>query len=793
MVARSFGGKFRGKGLHGRARECRMSIPQDSESTAFRYRAFISYSHQDKAWADWLHKALEGYAIPQRLVGQATAAGVIPKRLTPIFRDRDELASAHDLGGKVNEALAQSANLIVICSPRAATSRWVNEEVLSFKRLGRSERIFCLIVDGEPNASDLPGRETEECFAPALRFQLDTDGQPGGEHTEPIAADARPGKDGKGNAKLKLVAGMLDVGFDALKQRELQRRIRRLSAIAALAVVVMAITTTLAIAALISRHAAEVARADAERRQKQAEDLVGFMLGDLNDKLKQVGRLDIMQAVDDKALAYFATLPTADATDSALALRVTALEKIGGVRMDKGATPAALQAYQSASSLAAELARRAPRDPMREATYGDSLKWVGQAYWYQGDLDQALIHFEAATTALRKAVSARADDPDLAFKLAATISNAGHVLEARGDFANAASRYQSALKIFEDLRLREPTNRTWQMYVAASYNNLGKLAMEQGRLDQAIANYRADHDIKALVAARHPNDRDAQESLLVSNAILGRTLGWCGETEAAYQYTRAAVTSAEALTQFDPTNGNWQDYFGLYSQQLGNLLRQRGQFDNAAAVNGTAVGVLNTLAQKDPTNGDWPPDLAQAQLESARLQLARHDIQSAQSAAAAAPDMIRQLLLKSPENRSLTLLLAQTDIVLGRIAAQQNDMTTAKHLWERARDLLAPTLGTGTDPTLLAPYAEALLRLDRMDAARPLIAQLNKMGYRTPDFIELLASKRIDYPVNITFKQEIARIMQAHVSSALAQPGAARPELVPRAPGEGGGVPDKGG
>ncbi|HVB83524.1 MAG TPA: toll/interleukin-1 receptor domain-containing protein, partial [Rhodanobacteraceae bacterium] len=113
---------------------------------AFRYRAFISYSHQDKSWADWLHRTLEAYVVPRRLVGQTTAAGVIPRRLAPIFRDRDELASATDLDRKVNEALAQSANLIVICSPRSAASRWVDEEVLAFKRMGRGERIFCLIV-----------------------------------------------------------------------------------------------------------------------------------------------------------------------------------------------------------------------------------------------------------------------------------------------------------------------------------------------------------------------------------------------------------------------------------------------------------------------------------------------------------------------------------------------------------------------------------------------------------------------------------------------------------------------
>ncbi|MEO7050616.1 MAG: toll/interleukin-1 receptor domain-containing protein, partial [Rhodanobacter sp.] len=214
-------------------------MAQGLVSPAFPYYAFISYSHQDKAWADWLHKALETYAVPKRLVGQTTAAGVIPKRLTPIFRDRDELASAHDLGGKVNQALAQSANLIVICSPRSAASRWVQQEVLAFKRLGREERVFCLIVDGEPNASDLPGRETEECFAPTLRFQLDADGQLSTEPAEPIAADARADKDGKGNAKLKVIAGMLEVGFDTLKQREQHRRNQRLAAVTTMALVVM--------------------------------------------------------------------------------------------------------------------------------------------------------------------------------------------------------------------------------------------------------------------------------------------------------------------------------------------------------------------------------------------------------------------------------------------------------------------------------------------------------------------------------------------------------------------------
>ena len=129
-----------------------------------KYRAFLSYSHRDAKWAGWLHKSLESYRPPKILVGTSTVRGPVPKRLTPIFRDREELASATDLGTVINAALQQSACQIVVCSPQSAKSRWVNEEIIAYKRLGGEDRIFCLIVGGEPNATDLPGRAEEECF-----------------------------------------------------------------------------------------------------------------------------------------------------------------------------------------------------------------------------------------------------------------------------------------------------------------------------------------------------------------------------------------------------------------------------------------------------------------------------------------------------------------------------------------------------------------------------------------------------------------------------------------------------
>lgn len=207
----------------------------------FRYRAFISYSHADEAWARWLHRALERYRVPARLRRlKADDESPLPKHLQPVFRDRDELPSAAELGAVIEQALAQSEALIVICSPRAARSRWVNEEIRCFKAQGRAHRVFALIVDGEPHAADA----VLECFPPAITLAVDASGRLGKQAVEPIAADARSSGDGRRGALLKLVAGLLGVGFDDLAQRERQRLFwQRLQALAAVLAVIALLGT----------------------------------------------------------------------------------------------------------------------------------------------------------------------------------------------------------------------------------------------------------------------------------------------------------------------------------------------------------------------------------------------------------------------------------------------------------------------------------------------------------------------------------------------------------------------
>jgi eukaryotic-like serine/threonine-protein kinase len=158
-----------------------------------RYYAFLSYSHRDKELADWLHRELERFRVPSALAGKLTANGVVPHRLAPIFRDEQDLSAGGELAGEIKAALAASQFLVVLCSPTAAKSRWTNTEIESFKRTRPEGCVLAAVAAGEPFASDIAGREDEECFPPALRYKYDRRGKQTTKRAEPLAADFRSG------------------------------------------------------------------------------------------------------------------------------------------------------------------------------------------------------------------------------------------------------------------------------------------------------------------------------------------------------------------------------------------------------------------------------------------------------------------------------------------------------------------------------------------------------------------------------------------------------------------------
>jgi hypothetical protein len=210
-----------------------------AKSSVIKYGAFLSSCHCDEWWSKWLYAALESYRIDNDLADRKTSAGLSRKVLQPIFRDHEDFAADQIPSEQTLAALEASRYLIVISSPNAARSKYLNEEIRRFKIQRGAENIIPVIVSGQPD--DV----VRECRPPAVRFKVGTDGMLTWEQEEqPISIDARPEGDGKEGAKLKVAAALFGVSPDEIMRRVERARRRRNGTSPLLAAVVLAVAVT---------------------------------------------------------------------------------------------------------------------------------------------------------------------------------------------------------------------------------------------------------------------------------------------------------------------------------------------------------------------------------------------------------------------------------------------------------------------------------------------------------------------------------------------------------------------
>ena len=514
------------------------------------YVAFISYSHKDAAIGRWLHRKLEGYRLPTRLVGTQGEDGEVPARLIPIFRDRDELPAAGDLSERVRAALAVSRNLIVVCSPNSAASPWVAKEIATFRELHPGRPIFTAIVEGEPG----------QCFSPAL---LD-----GG--TEPLAADLRKQGDGRRLGMLKLVAGLAGVGLDALVQRDAARRIRRVGYFTATAVV-----ATLAMA-LLTAFALD-ARAEAQRQRGEAEGMVEFMLTDLRKELKDVASLRVLTAANRRALEYYQRQDPDGLPAESLERRARIFHAMGEdyIHLDKLDRAAAR--FADAALTTRRLLDEEPDDPERIFTHSQSEFWVARIDHKRKNYGPARQGYERYKELVEKLVAINSRNREWRKELGyAHGSLCAVAIDGRmnADFALRACTASVQNMKLAAQGLRDPA---MVAALAVQYAWLADLYRDRGEAAKAWQLRIIQERMLAKLVQDDPDNLDFKETWLNNQFSMAELEIARGERSAARMRLLPALVQVNALTRADPANATWAS-------------RKKRILDNLAKAEGPAKG-----------------------------------------------------------------------------------------------------------------------------------------------------------------------------------------------------------
>jgi tetratricopeptide (TPR) repeat protein len=683
-----------------------------------RFYAFLSYSHKDKELADWLHRELEKFRVPNSLAGRLTANGVVPRRLIPIFRDQHDLSAGGELAEEIKAALAASQFLVVLCSPTAARSRWTNAEIESFKRTRPEGCVLAAVAAGEPFASDIPGREDEECFPPALRFKYDRRGHQTAKRAEPLAADFREAGEGQRLAFLKLVAGMLGVGLDELVQRETTRRHRHLAWLAAASLGGMAVTSTLAVTAIQARN-------EARDQRREAEGLVGFMLGDLKDKLEPIGRLDALDGVGSRVLAYYQKQGTAELSDSALTQRSKALSLMAQVAFSRGEFDKALQLYGEALKGTAETVRRDPKDPQAIFDHAQNVFYIGEIAHQRGDFRTAEAKMREYQRLAVRMIALGPDSMKWRMEKQYADTDLGVILSDQRRFAEAAAQYRDALTTMRAIATADPGNKDYQASVAESLAWLADADRATGNYREAISSRQQGIAILERLLAS-TNDVDYQQRLIPARRMLGTLYAEQGQGSLAVQQFRAAVSLADALIPKEPTNMRWVEYASIARADLAKQLLQSGHTAEAQDLTRAVCDGSNVLLRRDPHKANWLATREQCWTLQARLALGSGDKAGALGFAQRALDVAKSA--HSGDSIADAFAIATVYRTIGDIQRDSGDAGAARSSWSAALAQL-PKSGA-EEPNQMAEHALILRRIGREAEAQPIDAKLQAMGYR---------------------------------------------------------------
>jgi len=697
--------------------------PRPGNIAPLHYYAFLSYSHADAAMAGWLHDSLEKFRTPATLIGRLTHNGAIPRRLTPIFRDRHELSASDDLGRGIREALSASRFLIVLCSPAAAASRWVNAEVDMFKRQRPDGCVLAAIVAGEPFASEVPGRESEECLPPALRQKYDRRGRPTAKRAEPLAADLREDRDGKRLGMLKLIAGMLGVGLDELVQRETLRRQRRLAIVAAASLAGMAVTSTLAIVALDARDTARDQR-------REAEGLVGFMLGDLRAKLEPLGRLDVLDSVGARALKYYEGQDKVSLSDEALAQRSKALTLMGEIANTRGNLDTALRLYREALAGTAEALKRDPGNTQRLFDHAQNVFWVGYIAWQRGQLGPAEAAFREYKRLAERMIALQPGKAEWRLEQQYADTNLGIVLLDLRRYAEAGAVFQSSVDAVEALAASAPNNADYQKMLLEALAWLSTARAGEGRLDNALAQRERQIALieKSIVAS--PGDAEYSRKAMGAHRAMSRLLLARGDVTGALEQAHRATAFADSVMRTEPGNTEWLEAAAGARLELAALLRSAGNPARAAPAVRAGCDMTARLIAKDRTVRAWSEDLRLACLhERARLALVHR---SPQEALALSREAVATAKASSDTPTDAALARASALLLTGDAFAAGGRVTEARNAWSAA--IAGWPSNVALSPWDLAQQAVLLRKVGNHGRARQIEARLDGIGFRHPEY-----------------------------------------------------------
>ncbi|MBR0352690.1 MAG: tetratricopeptide repeat protein [Oscillospiraceae bacterium] len=540
----------------------------------FDYDVFFSYRHRplDGEITQKSFNALESYKLPRGIRIQGF------EDIRRAFRDTEELPVSRILTDTIDNALHSCNCLVVVCSTDTPSSEWIDREVSIFIEIGRAERIYPLLISGDP----------EHSFPPSLKLVPDIadrimDIRTEGNDVKKMMAKAD-------TELLKVIAGITGCEHaDLLREHQLRRSRRIATRAGGAAAVLLAVT---GISLGLMRMAGNY-RDEAARREQASMRILSELTYSLPDHLSNVPGAyvkiaDILRGNTEDINAILSLSSNKEAAEFEAAANYAKLATAGIV----------LGQYEDALSYedkAIEIYR-----VLADSGYPGGLEALASAYNNRGKTANAAGRYQEAEADYRKAaelLETIADpDPILAVM---TAMNAGANYSDLGDNVSASDQYEQALALLEGIEHNEEA-----VEASARINyNYGVLLCRTGNYEEAERRLQ-DACMSYSELREYTDSMQNRSSHVQAVSVLATCLSDEGRFKEADYYFEEAIKTAEELAKNnDDDTGALITLANLYNNR-GLCFNRQGDYEEADKYYQTAANLYQIISDRTGTASD---------------------------------------------------------------------------------------------------------------------------------------------------------------------------------------------
>ena len=480
------------------------------------YDAFISYSHaKDKPIAAALQSVVQKLGKPW-----------YRRRALRVFRDDTSLSATPSLWPSIEQSLGQSRYFVLLASPEAAASKWVNREVAYWLDHKGIETLLIGVTDGElawdDRAVDFRWHEGVP-LPPVLtgRFAV-----------EPKWVDLTVYRDGadKRDAKFtELAADFASAVRGVPKEDLLSQEVRQQRRALTLAWSAAGSLAVLIALASWQWFEAGSAKRIAERDRNRAVTAEGVATEQKGIAQKQRDLAETNFGVARQAGEDVVFRLVQDLRDQGM--RVESLRRI----------------LDLAQAMMDKLARTAPDDIKLQRSRAALLDELATTYLSAGDLTRARAAAEESLAISRKLAAADPGNAGWQYYVSISLDKISEVRSAEGDRAGALAACEESLAISRKLAATDPGNALGQQKLSFSLAMVGGMRRHGGDVVQALAAYEESLAIMRKLAAVDPRNSERQSNLGASLASVGEIRFAVGDRGGRWRPTRRVSQFAASL------------------------------------------------------------------------------------------------------------------------------------------------------------------------------------------------------------------------------------------------------